>query len=118
MDCGLISEAEAALNRSKGLLMPLCESNPTQVLNRSSLGGVLNNLALVYEQQGRLVAAVEALEAAVAHQQFAHEQAPESNRYREFLQQHQDDLSRIRRAQTQRDGAATVVTQRQAITSG
>jgi hypothetical protein len=87
-------------------------------LNRSSLGGVLNNLALVYERQGRLDEAAAALQAAIVHQQFALEQAPRSDRYREFLRQHRENLSRVIRGRAQDDNAVAVPTPSDARASG
>ena len=118
LDCGRGSEAEEALIRSKCLLEPLCDEHPEHVLNRSSLGGVLNNLALVYERQGRLDEAAAALQAAIVHQQFALEKAPRSDRYREFLRQHRENLLRVIRGRAQDGNAAAVPTPRDARASG
>jgi tetratricopeptide (TPR) repeat protein len=118
LDRGQASEAQEALIRAKGLLEPLCDEHPEQVVNRSSLGGVLNNLALVYERQGRLDEAAAALQAAIVHQQFAHEKAPRSERYQEFLRQHRENLSRVMCGRAQEDNTLAVPAVRDAQASG
>ncbi|WP_442505837.1 protein kinase domain-containing protein [Novipirellula sp. SH528] len=64
----------------------------------SMLGGVLNNLGFLYRQMGDDAAAIDAYEEAVTHQTVAVDFAPEVERYRKYLDRHQQNLSELTQA--------------------
>ena len=107
LESGELSAAAADFGEARQLLETLCREHPQQLMLRSSLGGVLNNLALVYEQQHNAVAAIEVLRIAIDHQRFAHRHAPESQRYRSFLEEHEQNLARVLQQLEQRGAAAS-----------
>jgi tetratricopeptide (TPR) repeat protein len=96
-DQGQLATAESSLGKARELLESICTDHPDQLAERSSLGGVLHNLALVLERQQRFAEAVALLEVAISHQQFAADQAPNVTRYREFLAEHLAQFQRLER---------------------
>lgn len=87
--------AEQALGEARGLLEVICADHPNRVAQRSNLGGVLHNLAIVMERQQRWEQARAALELAIRHQQAAVTAAPEVARFREFLEEHHAQRMRL-----------------------
>jgi hypothetical protein len=61
-------------------------------------GAVLNNRAMALEASGQAQAALPVYEAAIEHQRFAHERAPQITGYRDYLSKHYFNYGRALRA--------------------
>ena len=71
---------------------------PGQLNLRSSLGGVLNNQGMVFEQLERNEEAAAAYQQAIRHQQLAVKHAPRTAQFREFLSKHCFNHGRVLRS--------------------
>ena len=93
---GANQAAQKAFSASLLILEKLAEDR-SDYLATSSLGGVLNNQAMVLEKNGDLLAATQLLKRAIDLQKFALQTTPDSKRCQEFLEQHQANYIRILR---------------------
>src|SRR5205085_9455320 len=75
-------------------------------LCRIRLGGVLNNLAMLLNDEGRLDQARQVIGKAIDHQQSAHKKEPKDEMCRRFLRNHYSVLAEICLKQEDHDGLA------------
>jgi len=98
MEAGRLVQARETLSESLAIAQRLVAELPRDPRTRSLLGGLHHNLALFHERSGDLTAAVAGLEEACRHQQAAVDLAPEVIEYRQLMDEHQNQLERLRRA--------------------
>jgi serine/threonine protein kinase len=98
LDGGELSEADRALEQAETYLHPLTVDDPTCAEHWASVGGVLNNRAMIHEQLGDLPAAAARFEQAIACLTRARELSSDAAEPREFLAQVQQNDARVRQA--------------------
>ena len=94
LNLGNTLAATQAFASSRKILEVLVSST-TDYSIRSNLGGILNNQAIAEESQGNIEAAEKLLLKAVDNQRLALQVAPDCNRCKVFLTQHESHLLRV-----------------------
>ena len=107
VSCNNLGLAESRLNQLKKadrsfahaleLQELLLDHNPNDIELCSKLGGTYNNRGVVLEGLKEYGEAGECFRQAIAHQKFAHAQAPQVTRYRDYLSQHYFHYGRLLR---------------------
>ncbi|MCA9170986.1 MAG: tetratricopeptide repeat protein, partial [Planctomycetales bacterium] len=87
--------AEAIFRTALRELSSLTLDNQNDALRSSRSGGVLHNLAICLQQQGRTAEAIECLTSAIDHQHDARSKAPEVPLYGRLIAEHQAELARL-----------------------
>jgi tetratricopeptide (TPR) repeat protein len=95
LDGGDVSSANAEFEKAQQVFDKLLTDFPDDPMHFGGLASVLNNLGIVRERQGDLKRAVESFERAIELQQVACQRAPRVVRYRDFLDRHYANLSRV-----------------------
>ncbi|MFI5460434.1 MAG: protein kinase [Isosphaerales bacterium] len=113
---GRFREAKETLRPVRDALERLADDFPTEPRYQSSLGGTLNNCALVAMNQDELIEARTLLEQADAHQQAALRVDPRNLQYRAFARNHQEMLAVVLKRLGKRDEAERIL--RQCISIG
>jgi tetratricopeptide (TPR) repeat protein len=93
-----LDEAEAAFARAAALWRKRAAGPAAPLVDRSQLGAVLNNFAMLQMRRKKPAEAAALLEEAVASQKAALEGDPRSPRYRQYLRNHYRNLSDARLA--------------------
>ena len=109
MDQDRDGEAESCFRSARQQLEDLATSSVADAELSASLGGVLNNLGLALEKQGRLDEAASVLADAIDRQRQALSVAPGSTLGREFLEKHYSNRARVLRSLGQVDEAERMV---------
>jgi len=104
LDCraGRVGDAETAMWRSLSLLEALVHEQPNDAAPESDLGGTYANLGIVLEKRGALELARQSFASAIEHQRLAIQLAPETERFRSLLAQHQVHQARVAAASSRR----------------
>jgi tetratricopeptide (TPR) repeat protein len=81
-------QAIASYTRARDILEAIVQNHPDNVVHRSALGAVLNDLGMALAATDCFQEAMKALEKAIEHQRLAHERAPGVPQYMRFLTNH------------------------------
>ena len=87
-NAGSLAEAEASFTRALTIQQDLVKSHPHDIRLLSGLGGIHNNLGMVYQKSDRLADASTAFQQAIAVQKRALDCAPAVDSIRESLSKH------------------------------
>jgi len=112
---GSSTEAERSFMQGLDLQNALVAQYPDDLDLQSSLGGVYNNLGIVFEELRRIEDAAVAYKHAVEHQRVAFSGAVEVSRYRSFLSKHYFNYGRVLRQLGHPDQAARSALARRAL---
>ena len=108
-------KAEASFQKAEKLFTKLIDASPKF---RASLGGVLNNLGLLWEQAGQLDKAVAAYRLAIQQQEQAYRQAMQLIEFRTLLSITYVNYGRVLRRQEKPIAAGEVAMKRKALWKG
>jgi serine/threonine protein kinase/Flp pilus assembly protein TadD len=95
LDSGSSDAARVEFETAQQLIDKLTTEFPDDPIHFGGLAGVLNNLGMIRERQGDLQGAAESFERAIQMQHVACNRAPRVVRYRDFLDRHYANLSRV-----------------------
>ncbi len=112
------SEAEERFLLARTIFEKLTGGSADSPRYRASLGGVLNNLALLRERAGENDKAAAIYEEAILHQETAWQRAPEIVEFRELLNTSYVNLGRLRRDQQRPDDTAALALKRKLLWAG
>jgi serine/threonine protein kinase len=95
LDSGDLALAVGEFEKARELFEKLVTDFPDDPMHFGGLASVLNNLGIIRERQGDLASAAESFTRAIELQHQACERAPSVVRYRDFLDRHYTNLSRV-----------------------
>jgi tetratricopeptide (TPR) repeat protein len=87
----------------------LAAESPESPVYQSGLAATLHNLAMILEEQGKNLQAIELLQRAIPHQAVALQQLPGHATYRRFFRNHHKVLAKLQLQQNDHAGAAQTV---------
>jgi serine/threonine protein kinase/tetratricopeptide (TPR) repeat protein len=114
-DLGQLKLAEASFGAALRASDRSTEGIALTAVQSSAIGGIYNNLGLVQEKQRRLNDAAESYLHAIRFQQRAHLGSPRVARFRELLNRHYEQGSRVMRQTGNYRQAAHWLAERQAL---
>ncbi len=115
---GQLKKADLSFARALELLELLRDHNPNDIDLCSRLGGTYSNRGVVLEGLKKYDEAGQCLREAIARQQFAHNQAPQVTRYRDYLSQHYFHYGRVLRQEGKAEEAIERALERRELWRG
>jgi Tfp pilus assembly protein PilF len=104
----MLVNAEQSFRQGLTIQEELVRQYPHDANLLSSIGGIYNNIAMVFGQLGRDEEAATAYTNAIRYQRQAHESAPQVTRFREFLAKHYDNYGPLLRRLDREDEARRI----------
>ncbi len=105
-----LKEAASAYDDATQLLSRLLEINPRDHRTRSNLGRMLSNLGTIENRLGNSDRGLDLFQQAEQQQQIAVELSPENHGYQELLNQHQEQISKMKWQSSEPAGEKSVKT--------